>query len=202
MKVVQSDGNDVEPVSVDEFRIGLAETYDVIVEPKDDTAYTIFAQAQDRTGYARATLAPRVGMTAEVPPMDPRPVRTMQDMGMSMAGMKMSGMKGMDMAGTKGMDMAVTKDTNKFGMKAMDMANMVMGDPTGTTPFPQPGPHTMPLSKTSYDIEPVMKVGLTPIFSSCLARSRDSKGTRSTSRDLPMLARFQVRPQSSIRSNQ
>jgi CopA family copper-resistance protein len=134
MTVVQSDGNDVEPVSVDEFRIGLAETYDVIVEPKDDTAYTIFAQAQDRTGYARATLAPRMGLTAEVPPMDPRPVRTMQDMGMSMAGMKMSGMK----------------DADKSGMKAMDMANMVMGDPTGTTPFPQPGPHTMPLSKTSY----------------------------------------------------
>jgi FtsP/CotA-like multicopper oxidase with cupredoxin domain len=174
MTVVQSDGNDVEPVSVDEFRIGIAETYDVIVEPKDDTAYTIFAQAQDRTGYARATLAPRKGMTAEVPPMDPRPVRTMQDMGMSMAGMKMSGMKGMDMSDMKGMDMAVTKDTNKSGMKGMDMAgmkgmdmsgmrgmdmsgmkgmdmaNMVMGDPTGTTPFPQPGPHTMPLSKTSY----------------------------------------------------
>jgi FtsP/CotA-like multicopper oxidase with cupredoxin domain len=174
MTVVQSDGNDVEPVSVDEFRIGIAETYDVIVEPKDDTAYTIFAQAQDRTGYARATLAPRMGMTAEVPPMDPRPVRTMQDMGMSMAGMKMSGMKGMDMAVTKdtnksgmkgmdmagvkgmdmagmrGMDMSGMKGMDMSGMKGMDMANMVMGDPTGTTPFPQPGPHTMPLSKTSY----------------------------------------------------
>jgi CopA family copper-resistance protein len=166
MTVVQSDGNDVEPVSVDEFRIGIAETYDVIVEPKDDTAYTIFAQAQDRTGYARATLAPRMGMTAEVPPMDPRPVRTMQDMGMSMAGMKMSGMKGMDMSVTKdtnesgmkgmdmarmkGMDMSGMRGMDMSGMKGMDMANMVMGDPTGTTPFPQPGPHTMPLSKTSY----------------------------------------------------
>jgi FtsP/CotA-like multicopper oxidase with cupredoxin domain len=90
----------------------------------------------------------------------------MQDMGMSMAGMKMSGMKGMDMAGMKGMDksgmkgmdMSGMKDTNKSGMKGMDMsrmkgmdmANMVMGNPTGTTSFPQPGPHTMPLSKTSY----------------------------------------------------
>ena len=72
MTVVQSDGNDVEPVTVDEFRIGVAETYDVIVEPQDNTAYTIFAQAQDRTGYDRATLAPRIGMTAEVP-TDPRP---------------------------------------------------------------------------------------------------------------------------------
>jgi CopA family copper-resistance protein len=150
MTVVQSDGNDVEPVSVDEFRIGIAETYDVIVEPKDDTAYTIFAQAQDRTGYARATLAPRMGMTAEVPPMDPRPVRTMQDMGMSMAGMKMSGMKGMDMSGMRGMDQSDMKGMDMSGMKGMDMANMVLGDPTGTTPFPQPGPHTMPLSKTSY----------------------------------------------------
>jgi CopA family copper-resistance protein len=163
MTVVQSDGNDVEPVSVDEFRIGIAETYDVIVEPKDDTAYTIFAQAQDRTGYARATLAPRMGMTAEVPPMDPRPVRTMQDMGMSMAGMKMSGMKGMDMSGMRGMDKSDMKGMDMSGMKGMDMANMVMGDPTGTTPFPQPGPHTMPLSKTSYKetkLEPSKPVDL------------------------------------------
>ena len=79
------------------FMMFQTEVCDVIVEPKDDTAYTIFAQAQDRTGYARATLAPRMGMTAEVPPMDPRPVRTMQDMGMSMAGMK-----GMDMSGMRG----------------------------------------------------------------------------------------------------
>ncbi len=135
MTVVQSDGNDVEPVTVDEFRIGMAETYDVIVEPKDDTAYTIFAQAQDRTGYARATLAPRMGMTAAVPPMDPRPVRTMMDMGMSMAGMKMSGMKDipsksdmsdMDMAGMdmSGMDMSGMKDTDKSDMKGMDMSDM------------------------------------------------------------------------------
>jgi CopA family copper-resistance protein len=158
MTVVQSDGNDVEPVTVDEFRLGIAETYDVIVQPKDDTAYTVFAQAQDRTGYARGTLAPRMGMVAEVPPMDSRPVRTMQDMGMSMAGMKMSGMQGMDMSDMKGMDMAVTNDTNMSGMKDMDMSdtegidmsNMIMGDPTGKTPFPQPGPRTMPLSKTSY----------------------------------------------------
>jgi CopA family copper-resistance protein len=73
MTVVQSDGNDVEPVVVDEFRIGNAETYDVIVEPREETAYSIFAQAFDRTGYARGTLAPRLGMNAEIPAMDPRP---------------------------------------------------------------------------------------------------------------------------------
>jgi CopA family copper-resistance protein len=174
MTVVQSDGNDVEPVTVDEFRIGLAETYDVIVEPKDETAYTIFAQAQDRTGYARATLAPRMGMTAAVPPMDPRPVRTMMDMGMSMAGMKMPGMKGMpgmDMSGMndtdksdmKGMDMSGMKGSDMADMKGSDMAGMVMGNAMGTIPFPQPGPHTMPLLKDSYKettLAPCNPVGL------------------------------------------
>lgn len=82
MTVVQTDGNDIVPVTVDEFRIGPGETYDVIVEPREAQAYTIFAQAQDRTGYARGTLASRSGMSAAVPPMDPRPMRTMADMGM------------------------------------------------------------------------------------------------------------------------
>jgi CopA family copper-resistance protein len=83
LTVVATDGVDVEPVSVDEFRIGAAETYDVIVEPKDDRAYTIFAQAMDRSGYARGTLAPSPGLQAEIPPLDPRPLLTMSDMGMS-----------------------------------------------------------------------------------------------------------------------
>lgn len=81
LTVVAADGSDVAPVVVGEFRIGVAETYDVIVTPRD-AAFTIFAQAEDRSGYARATLAPRPGMIAAVPPMDPRPLRTMQDMGM------------------------------------------------------------------------------------------------------------------------
>ncbi|MFW7269758.1 copper resistance system multicopper oxidase [Gluconacetobacter sp. Hr-1-5] len=96
MLVVQADGNDVEPVPVDEFRIGVAETYDVIIRPKEDRAYTIFAQSEDRTGFARGTLAPRAGMAGAIPPMDPRPVRTMIDMGMG--DMKPGeSMKGMDM---------------------------------------------------------------------------------------------------------
>ena len=82
MTVVQADGNDVEPVTVDEFRIGTAETYDVIVQPDADRAFTIFAQAEDRSGFARGTLAPRAGMAGDVPPLDPRPLRTMADMGM------------------------------------------------------------------------------------------------------------------------
>ena len=80
LTVVAADGQDVEPVSVDELRIGTAEVYDVIVEPRD-AAYTIFAQAMDRSGYARGTLAPRAGMTAEVPALDARVSLSMTDMG-------------------------------------------------------------------------------------------------------------------------
>jgi CopA family copper-resistance protein len=93
LTVVATDGQDVEPVTVDELRIGTAEVYDVIVEPKDDRAYTIFAQSLDRTGYARGTLAPQLGMQAEVPALDPRSLLTMMDMGM---GHDMSNMQGMD----------------------------------------------------------------------------------------------------------
>ncbi len=85
MTVVQTDGQDVEPVTVDEIRIGVAETYDVLVTPKDE-AYTIFAQSMDRTGYARATLAPRAGMAAAVPALDkPQPLE-MEDMMGDMTG--------------------------------------------------------------------------------------------------------------------
>ena len=83
LTVVAADGQDVEPVTVDELRIGTAETYDVIVEPRNDRAYTIFAQSMDRTGYARGTLAPRTGMEAAIPELDPRPSLAMSDMGMS-----------------------------------------------------------------------------------------------------------------------
>jgi CopA family copper-resistance protein len=93
MTVIAADGQDIEPVTVQEFRIGTAEVYDVLVRPSADSAYTIFAQAMDRSGYARGTLAPSAGMQPQVPPLDPRPVLTMADMGMSMSGM--AGMKGM-----------------------------------------------------------------------------------------------------------
>jgi CopA family copper-resistance protein len=80
MRVVAADGQAIEPVNVDEFRIGAGETYDVIVEPTADRAWAIFAQSMDRSGYARATLAPRAGMMAAVPPLDPRPLLSMGDM--------------------------------------------------------------------------------------------------------------------------
>jgi CopA family copper-resistance protein len=82
MTVVQADGQDVEPVTVDEFRIAAAETYDVLVQPTEDRAYTLFAEALDRSGYARGTLAPRPGMSGPIPKRRLRPVRSMADMGM------------------------------------------------------------------------------------------------------------------------
>src|SRR6266849_2002167 len=142
MSVVQADGNDVEPVTIDEFRISVAETYDVIVQPPDASAYTVLAQAEDRTGYARGTLAPSFGMSAAIPPMDPRPLRTMTDMGMgNMSAMNMSGsgnMRGMEMGGVPGMNME-------------KMPTMQMGNPPeyvkrarmiGPNAPGQPGPRT------------------------------------------------------------
>lgn len=82
MQVVEADGQPIKPVLVDEFRFGVAETYDVVVEPKEDKAYTIFAESLDRTGYARATLAPKLGMVGEIPPMRTRTILTMADMKM------------------------------------------------------------------------------------------------------------------------
>ena len=83
MTVVQSDGHNVRPVETDEFQIGVAETYDVIVQPQKAEAFTLMCESIDRSGYARATLAPREGMTAAVPPLRPRPLLTMKDMGMA-----------------------------------------------------------------------------------------------------------------------
>jgi CopA family copper-resistance protein len=187
--VVQADGNDIEPVVVDEFRIGVAETYDAIVQPQDNAAYTIFAQSEDRTGFARGTLAPREGMAAAVPPLDPRPMRTMMDMGMGkMAGMNMAGtdgmkkedMPGMEMSGGASVPPKKTEDSADAGMQTMpgmdmggadndatppkqnssgpdismqSMAGMEMGNNAGTIPFPQPGPHSMPLTLGSAPME-------------------------------------------------
>lgn len=82
MTVVAADGLDVRPVEVDELQIANAETYDVIVTPQDERAYTLVAEAADRSGMARATLAPGAGMSAAVPPLRARPLLTMKDMGM------------------------------------------------------------------------------------------------------------------------
>ncbi|WHZ18771.1 MAG: Multicopper oxidase [Rhodanobacteraceae bacterium] len=98
LSVVAADGQDVEPVEVDEFRIGTAEVYDVLVQPWEDRAWTIFAQSMSRDGYARGTLAPRAGMQAEVPRLDPLPRLSMADM-MGAMGEGEHSMHGMDMGG-------------------------------------------------------------------------------------------------------
>jgi len=133
MTVVQADGQNVQPVIVDEFRIGVAETFDVIVELPEDRAYTIFAETMDRSGYARGTLAPRAGMAAAIPPRRPRPVRTMADMGMPMEHGGMGGMKGPHVSGMQmpgmepssdmphGQEMPPMQGTHEMpGMKADD----------------------------------------------------------------------------------
>ena len=130
--VVAADGQDVKPVSVDEFRIGAAEIYDVIVEPTDDRAYTLFAQSIDRMGYARGTLSPRAGLAAEVPPMDKPQWLSMIDMMGSMAmGGDMGGkhghggmaMPGMEMPGMDDKSMKMAKTPATSG--AMQAAPMV-----------------------------------------------------------------------------
>lgn len=118
MTVVAADGQNIEPITIDEFRIGVAETYDVVVEPSIDSAYTIFAQSIDRTGYTRGTLSPDPDWSAEVPPMDSPALLGHREMGMGGMGQgehdmgKMSGMGDLDhsqhdmskMSGMGGMD--------------------------------------------------------------------------------------------------
>ena len=158
MTVVQVSGQHVQPVTTDEFRIGIAETYDVIVTPSADLAYTIFAESSDRSGHARGTLAPRAGMTADVPARRPRPLLTMMDMGMSM------GMAGMEMGGMAGMSgMAPAKSQGAAGMAGMDMTTLKatpaprMGASAGTPgALPQPtvhGPDTHGRANASTPVE-------------------------------------------------
>lgn len=81
MRVIEADGQPVMPVDVEEFRIAVAETYDVLVEPKADRAYRVFAEAMDRSGFAAATLTPRVGLQAALPELRPLTLLTLADMG-------------------------------------------------------------------------------------------------------------------------
>ena len=140
MTVVAADGQPVKPVSVDELRIAVAETYDVIVEPSE-AAYTLFAQAMDRTGYARGTLSRQPGLLAPVPALAPRPWLTMDDVGMGgmdhgamgdmpdmdhgqMAGMDggvMQGMSGMDGQSMAGMDHSAMPGMDHSAMAGMSM---------------------------------------------------------------------------------
>jgi CopA family copper-resistance protein len=114
MTVVNADGQNVRPVETDELRISVAETYDVIVRPTEDRAFTFVAEAIDRSGMGRATLAPRLGMTAEVPPLRDRPLLTMRDMGMG--GMDHGSMAGMDHGAPAAGSSATPAETSMSGM--------------------------------------------------------------------------------------
>ena len=130
LTIVQADGQNVRPVSVDEFQIGVAETYDAIITPPDDRAYTLVGESVDRSGMARATLAPRAGMTAPVPPLRKRPLATMTDMGMATGGMG----GGMPMAGMK-RDVDVSAEQNTSASLATQAAAAPMAgmDHSGMT---------------------------------------------------------------------
>ena len=122
MTVVASDGQNIEPVTIDEFRIGVAETYDVVVEPSNDNAYTIFAQSIDRSGFTRGILTSDIGLRPPVPEMDFAPTLGHRDMGMDHSMHDMSGMQGMDhsmhdMSGMQGMDHSMH---DMSGMEGMD----------------------------------------------------------------------------------
>ena len=129
MTIVQADGQNVEPVTVDEFRFGSGETYDVIVEPKDE-AYTIFAQSMDRTGYARGTLSTRAGLVAAVPQLDKPEWLTMVDMMGAMGG-GMAGMAGMDHGGSSQPAMAGMGAGGMAGMDHGSMAGMSQANMAG-----------------------------------------------------------------------
>ena len=112
MTMVQVHGQNIEPVETDEFRIGVAETYDFIVTPTEERAYTIVAESMDRSGMARATLAPREGMEGPVPAQRPRPLRSLDEIGMGMMD---------DTIGPKPMPEADSAEGRRMKMKRMEM---------------------------------------------------------------------------------
>ncbi|WP_411851869.1 copper resistance system multicopper oxidase [Stenotrophomonas sp. LGBM10] len=131
MTVVAADGQYIHPVTIDEFRIAPAETFDVIVEPSGQDAYTLFCQDMGRTGYAAGTLAVRHGLQAPIPARDPRPLLTMSDMGHDMGGMghDMKGMEGgcgasMGHGAHGGSDKAPRHAPSETGNPLIDMQSM------------------------------------------------------------------------------
>lgn len=137
MVVVAADGQNVRPVETDEFQIGIAETYDVIVRPRDDQAYGLIAEALDRSGSCRATLAPHMGMVAPIPALRERPLLSMKDMGMG-------AVEGMDMAGDMaGMDhAAMGHDMGAMKMRDSSVAPQVKMGPGVATLSPTPTDRT------------------------------------------------------------
>ena len=130
MQVVATDGQNIQPVDgIDEFRIGIAETYDVVVEPEAG-AYTIFSQAIDRSGYARGTLTSNPAQQAAIPEMDAVPTLTHTDMGMGgMAGMDHSSMGGEMKHDMAGMDHGAMESSGGVPVVRGAHVDMVAMDP-------------------------------------------------------------------------
>ena len=140
MSVVAADGNYVQAVEVDEFRIGVAETYDVIVEPEDDRAYTIFAQSLDRSGYALGALTYNANVVADTPDMDPLPILSHADMGMNMSSMDHSGH-----------DMSSMQDDTKEMPKRKETAMKCGGGMDMSSKEPQTDKPSIPITKLEED---------------------------------------------------
>jgi CopA family copper-resistance protein len=134
MTVVAADGINVQPVETDEFQIAIAETYDVVVQPQADQAFALIAEAIDRSGQVRATLAPRLGLAAPIPPLRERPLLTMKDMGMGAMDHAAMGhdMPAMDHGAMKMRDPAVAPQV-RLGPGVASLAPMPV-DRTGERP--------------------------------------------------------------------
>ena len=146
MTVVQADGQNVDPVEVDEFQIGVAETYDVVVTPGEQAAYTLVAESMDRSGMGLATLASAPGARAAIPPLRDPPLLTMADMGMS----------GMDHGAGTGSDMSGMEHGNDGAMAGMDHGSS--GAPDGDAMAGIAGMSGMQMRDTSR-LPPDVKVG-------------------------------------------
>ena len=156
MTVVQADGNNVRPVPVDEFRIAVAETYDVIVRPTEAKPFSILAESMARTGFARGTLAPQAGMAADLPPNRPKQYLTMADMAghagmdhgsMDHGNMDMDSsedMSGMDHSSMEGMDHSNMDSMDHSNMEGMDHGSMAMGKGGPSDPFYAKGSGLVP----------------------------------------------------------
>lgn len=154
MTVIAADGLDVDPVEIDEFQIGVAETYDVVVAPLGNQAYTLMAESNDRSGYARATLTPQIGLAAPVPELRPRPTLTMKDMAMDHGPMDHDSMDH-DSMNHSSMDHS--------GMNHAGMNHAGMTHDANTTSEPQAHAHAQGAGVVGLAMNPVNRLGERPV---------------------------------------
>ena len=191
MTVVAADGQHVQPVETDEFQIAIAETYDVIVQPRDEMAYALIAESIDRSGQCRATLAPRMGMIAAIPVIRERPLLTMKDMGMG--DMNMSGDGDYSAHGPAAPAPAPAPDSMAgmdMSAKGHDMGSMKMLDPS-VAPQVKMGPGVaslapMPLDRTGERPTGLEKVGHRVLTYKDLKSLDANAHTRKPSRELDL----------------